>query len=303
MLSCSTYPSQDPHNIMDSLNSKSHASNITKLSEAPKCVRCSMMIYDATLVSYSDKFWHKSCFRCLLCQKEVNDACFTNGKEIYCSDDFNRLYRSQCAGCSSDLTSSEFVRRIFGSLYHELCFKCTLCDCSVQTGDRVYLRDDNKLICEKDYAKLHGQERHDSPLHPDNTRILDTSLVSLQQEDALNRAYISNPAPSVTQYKEFSEKIGLKTSVVQAWFREKRCRDQNVMANGEKLSTDPEKDFFSWLGKALSPNCVPPNVELTPDIIRNGEVLLSQLPRGDSHRTAMSYPCYADRQWAHCNSI
>lgn len=165
MLSCSTYPSQDPHNIMDSLNSKSHASNITKLSgmqfskylhfilihtpffflkgsclfnclkilptfyffillfvinqfiiyfclylstlsiclfiysylsfllpysEAPKCVRCSMMIYDATLVSYSDKFWHKSCFRCLLCQKEVNDACFTNGKEIYCSDDFNR---------------------------------------------------------------------------------------------------------------------------------------------------------------------------------------------------------------------
>jgi hypothetical protein len=62
--------------------------------EAPKCVRCSLMIYDATLVSYSERFWHKSCFRCMLCQKELNDACFTNGKEFYCPDDFNKWVNS-----------------------------------------------------------------------------------------------------------------------------------------------------------------------------------------------------------------
>lgn len=69
----------------------------------------------------------------------------------------DRLYRSECAGCSKNLTPSDIVRRVFGSLYHETCFKCTLCDRAVETGDRVYLRDDNKLICEEDYASLRGR--------------------------------------------------------------------------------------------------------------------------------------------------
>lgn len=68
-----------------------------------------------------------------------------------------RIYRSECAGCSKNLSPSDIVRRVFGSLYHETCFKCTLCDRAVETGDRVYLRDDNKLICEEDYASLRGR--------------------------------------------------------------------------------------------------------------------------------------------------
>ncbi|XP_061169780.1 LIM/homeobox protein Lhx3-like [Saccostrea echinata] len=302
MLDCGTFPSPNSENIIAGLRSQGPAPSVTVLSDAPKCNQCSLSIYDATLVSHSEKFWHKSCFRCMLCQKELGDACFSNGKEFYCEHDFNRLYRSQCAGCSNNLSPSEIVRRIFGSLYHESCFKCTLCDRPLHTGDRVYLRDDNKLICEEDYVNLHGQEGRDSPLHPENTRNLDLSLVSKEHAEVLSRIYINNPRPSLTTCQEVSREIGLKTGTVQAWFREKRCRDKNFMILNETPNQNPGRDFFSWLGNALSPNCIPPNIELTPDVIRNGEVYLPRLSRGGPQIGSTYFPCSPDQQWIRCNS-
>nr|XP_022320969.1 protein GPR108-like isoform X2 [Crassostrea virginica] len=169
MLMDSNFPSPNSH-LTDALNSHGHHSNL--LSDAPKCVRCTHSIFDPTLVSFGENFWHRSCFRCMVCHRELDDACFSNGKEIYCTDDFTRLYRSNCAGCSENLTPSEIVRRVFGSVYHETCFKCILCDRALQTGDRVYLRDDNKLICEEDYANLHGQDEQDCDPNPENNTSL-----------------------------------------------------------------------------------------------------------------------------------
>lgn len=66
--------------------------------------------------------------------------------------------------------------------------------------------------------------------------------------------------------------------------------------------SDPAREFFAWLETALSPNCVPPNVELTPDAIRNGEVLLTNV----SHTASITYPRFPTRSihrhWLACNT-
>ncbi|XP_062586981.1 uncharacterized protein LOC134248580 [Saccostrea cucullata] len=100
--------------------------------------------------------------------------------------------------------------------------------------------------------------------------------------------------------QEISREIGLRTGTVQAWFREKRCRDF-VLLN-ETSNPNPERDFFSWLENALSPNCIPPNVDLTPDAILDGEVYLPRLSRGGSQIGSTYFPCSPDQQWIRCNS-
>ena len=64
--------------------------------------------------------------------------------------------------------------------------------------------------------------------------------------------------------------------------------------------SDPAREFFAWLEKAFSPNCVPPNVELTPDAIRDGEVLLTNV----SHTASITYPRFPTRSihrhWLPC---
>ena len=66
--------------------------------------------------------------------------------------------------------------------------------------------------------------------------------------------------------------------------------------------SDPAREFFAWLETALSHNCVPPNVELTPDAIRNGEVLLTNV----SHTASITYPHFPTRSihrhWLACNT-
>lgn len=290
----SAFPSPNSQ-LSDALNSQRQLS--TMISDAPKCVRCSLKIYDHTLVSFSEQFWHKSCFRCMICHRELNDACFSNGKELYCTEDFSRIYRSECAGCSKNLSPSDIVRRVFGSLYHETCFKCTLCDRAVETGDRVYLRDDNKLICEEDYASLRGRDELDNPLHPENIR----SLVNEQQADILSQTYANNPTPSLTKCRELRSETGLRIDTIQTWFREKRFRDKRFMENDEKISYGPSSEFFSMLQKAFAHDFIPPNVELTPDVICNGEVLLDHLPQSASV-TYSWVPRTPNQPWVHCNS-
>ena len=70
---------------------------------------------------------------------------------IYIFQFFSRSNSFKCSGCNLMLSNQEFVRRVHGNVYHQTCFQCACCERPLQTGEKIYLRDDDKLVCAEDY--------------------------------------------------------------------------------------------------------------------------------------------------------
>jgi len=70
---------------------------------------------------------------------------------IYIFQLFSRSNSFKCSGCKLMLSDQEFVRRVHGNVYHQTCFQCACCERPLQTGEKFYLRDDDKLVCAEDY--------------------------------------------------------------------------------------------------------------------------------------------------------
>ncbi|KAK3087771.1 hypothetical protein FSP39_010433 [Pinctada imbricata] len=270
---------------------------------APRCHHCCSPILDATIVTSGEKTWHRSCFRCMECNCELDEACVTDGRQLYCRYDFDRLFRSPCASCNILMQPSEFVRRVYGNLYHEDCFRCVICRRKHQTGERVYLRDDNKLVCQWDYDRLN---KNDLSSDEEDSYQMDLRMgvsITENQAEILTSAFYACANPTRDIKDKLSSQTGLDIRVIQKWFRNKRKFERkhkkrsefhktkslmyanNILKSaGQSISSFTSKS--DWLTSLFAADYVPPNVELTPHDIKNGEVCmpLSFIPHNENDR-------------------
>lgn len=73
---------------------------------------------------------------------------------------FYTLYRrfgTKCGGCGQGISPNDLVRRARGAVYHVKCFTCVVCQRLLDTGDQLYILDEERLICRDDYiARYQG---------------------------------------------------------------------------------------------------------------------------------------------------
>ena len=66
-------------------------------------------------VTYNDKPWHRECFLCIGCKKQLSGQRFTSRENFpYCLDCFSHLYAKKCVGCTEPITS-ESLHQCFRS--------------------------------------------------------------------------------------------------------------------------------------------------------------------------------------------
>lgn len=57
-------------------------------------------------VTYQDKPWHRECFLCIGCRKQLSGQRFTSRENYpYCLECFSNLYAKKCVGCTKPITS------------------------------------------------------------------------------------------------------------------------------------------------------------------------------------------------------
>ena len=62
-----------------------------------------------------------------------------------------RTFGVKCSGCEDSIYPSDLVRRISNRFFHLSCLKCDQCKLEASTGDQIYLLDDGRFLCSKDY--------------------------------------------------------------------------------------------------------------------------------------------------------
>ncbi|XP_055698587.1 LIM/homeobox protein Lhx9-like isoform X1 [Phlebotomus papatasi] len=117
------------------------------------CAGCGLSIKDRFYLLAADRAWHGQCLRCCRCSQPLDTelSCFCRGGNIYCKEDYCRIFSTtRCAKCGDGLSSSELVMRAREMVFHVTCFSCTLCGAPLSTGDTAAIRG-GRVFCGEHY--------------------------------------------------------------------------------------------------------------------------------------------------------
>ncbi|NXC79499.1 FHL2 protein, partial [Leptocoma aspasia] len=99
-------------------------------------------------VTYREQPWHKECFVCTACKKQLSGQRFTSRDEFaYCLSCFCNLYSKKCAGCTNPISGLGGTKYISFEerQWHNDCFNCK--KCSLSLVGRGFLTERDDILC------------------------------------------------------------------------------------------------------------------------------------------------------------
>uniref|UniRef100_A0AAQ5Z9R1 Actin binding LIM protein family, member 3 n=1 Tax=Amphiprion ocellaris TaxID=80972 RepID=A0AAQ5Z9R1_AMPOC len=110
------------------------------------CERCGE-VCRGEVVRVKNTHFHVHCFTCQVCSCDlVHSGFFHHSGEYICTEDYQRLYGTQCDSCDQYITGE--VVSALGRTYHPHCFVCSICKSPFPIGDRVTFCG-KKCVCQQ----------------------------------------------------------------------------------------------------------------------------------------------------------
>ncbi|XP_038565321.1 actin-binding LIM protein 3-like isoform X2 [Micropterus salmoides] len=127
-------------------NNNSSSPLSSRGNPAIACERCGE-VCRGEVVRVKNTHFHVHCFTCQVCGCDlVHSGFFHHSGEYICTEDYQRLYGTQCDSCDQYITGE--VVSALGRTYHPHCFVCSICRSPFPIGDRVTFCG-KKCVCQQ----------------------------------------------------------------------------------------------------------------------------------------------------------
>ncbi|XP_015229371.1 PREDICTED: actin-binding LIM protein 3-like isoform X2 [Cyprinodon variegatus] len=127
-------------------SSSSSSSTASRGNSPIMCERCREACH-GEVVRVKNTHFHIHCFTCQVCGCDlVRSGFFHHSGEYICTEDYQRLYGTQCDSCDEYITGE--VVSAMGRTYHPHCFVCSVCRRPFPIGDRVTFCG-KKCVCQQ----------------------------------------------------------------------------------------------------------------------------------------------------------
>lgn len=224
-----------------------------------------------------DKSWHMQCVKCYDCQCVLSEKCFSRDSKLYCRSHFFKRYGTKCGSCNVGLCPEDLVREALNKVYHVQCFSCSMCHKQMNTGEQLYLIQNERFLCEqcyksvaqtmapksapvvvtgagavpsqnpKDSGKPENQHFEQAPIPQQSLAISTTTdskktkprtSITPKQLEVLTQAYNEDQHPSKQVREELVASTGLEMKVIQVWFQNRRSKEKRDASYREALKED-----------------------------------------------------------------
>ncbi|CAI9738390.1 planar cell polarity 3-A-like isoform X2 [Octopus vulgaris] len=114
---------------------------------AQKCAKCNGVLTKGG-VAYKDIPWHRECFTCSKCNKNLAGEKFTSREEKpYCADCYGDLFAKKCCICSKAIMGFGGTKFISfeDRHWHSDCFNCNKCKTSMV--GKGFLMNEGDILC------------------------------------------------------------------------------------------------------------------------------------------------------------
>ncbi|KAI3384601.1 hypothetical protein SNEBB_000082 [Seison nebaliae] len=114
---------------------------------ATKCTKCGQVIVHGG-VTYRKQPWHRECFVCTNCGKQLTNSRFTSrDDQPFCEECFGEKFAKRCAKCKQPITGIGGTKYVTfeDRHWHSNCFKCDKCSESLVA--KGFVTDNDKIYC------------------------------------------------------------------------------------------------------------------------------------------------------------
>ena len=97
-------------------------------------------------LSYKEKHWHESCFKCSKCKTSLVDKQFgSKADRIYCGSCYDAQFAARCVVCNDVFKAGMKKMEYKTRQWHEKCFVC--CVCKNTIGTKSFIPKENDIYC------------------------------------------------------------------------------------------------------------------------------------------------------------
>eukprot|EP00057_Strongylocentrotus_purpuratus_P008208 XP_011662682.1 PREDICTED: LIM/homeobox protein Lhx4 isoform X2 [Strongylocentrotus purpuratus] len=250
------------------------------------CAGCDHPILDRFILKVVDRAWHAKCLRCVDCNAQLTDRCFSRDGGVFCKEDFFKRFGTKCSSCEKGIAPTEIVRRALDNVYHLHCFCCIICTRQLSTGDEFFLMTDNKLVCKQDYEAAKARE-----LEMDNSNKRPRTTITAKQLETLKTAYSNSPKPARHVREQLAQETGLDMRVVQVWFQNRRAKEKRLKKDANRQRWGHYFRNIKRVNEASSPASGPEPlaspVKLEPSDLDDTTVFDGEMAFDDDHSPGM----------------
>ncbi|XP_075433520.1 LIM homeobox transcription factor 1-alpha-like isoform X2 [Ascaphus truei] len=219
-----------------------------KMNDA--CAGCGNTISDRFLLRVNERSWHECCVKCAACLQTLSGTCYYRNRQLYCKEDYEKLFATQCNSCMKTVMPSELIMRVLSHVYHVGCFSCCECERRLERGDEFVLKE-GQLLCRSDYEREREMlstlsltpagsvksedEDGSQPLGKggDDAKDLKRSkrprtILTTQQRRAFKASFEVSSKPCRKVRETLAAETGLTVRVVQVWFQNQRAKMKKI---------------------------------------------------------------------------
>ena len=117
-----------------------------------QCDHCCQTISGQTITKVGDLSLHETCLVCSVCQVQLETTCYSKYGQLYCRQDYLKMFGPKCSVCGDSFKVGEEVRHVGSSHHFHLdCFRCSVCSLTLTTGMKFGAGSDGALYCENHF--------------------------------------------------------------------------------------------------------------------------------------------------------
>ena len=118
------------------------------------CSQCGLRVDGEVVVQVGELTLHEQCLACSVCHEPLEETCYAKLGQLYCRQDYAKMFGPKCAGCNSSFTWGEGVQRLGELAFHVECFKCNVCDSKLETGMQHGAGHMGEPLCQEHFHKM-----------------------------------------------------------------------------------------------------------------------------------------------------
>ena len=169
------------------------------------CSQCGIKVEGETVVRVGELSLHEHCLACSVCSQPLGETCYAKLGQLYCRQDYAKMFGPKCAGCSSSFGLGEEVQRLGQDAYHLHCFQCAVCSQRLVQGMKFGAGHRGELLCQEHFHKM-KEEAQEEEEEEEEDKKSETSFTSLEQEEDTKATFPESPEKSDRENEDEDDK-------------------------------------------------------------------------------------------------
>jgi len=161
-----------------------------------QCSQCGDRVEDQVVVRVGELAMHEDCLVCSVCNEGLTETCYAKLGQLYCRQDYLKMFGPKCGGCEQRFRWGEEVQRLGQQAFHLSCFQCSVCCLTLEVGMQFGAGHKGEPLCEEHFQRLRREREEEEDEEEERSETSFTASEADQRDEEVKTTFPDSPEKS-----------------------------------------------------------------------------------------------------------